>query len=511
MQTALASRKQTTRTFPLLAGVLLLLSASACSTRAYHGVSPPGNTDPSQSSSAARELQSPQNPLPVSNGILDGDYQSWFNAAKYLVEAKLDVDLSGVALRIVDSNNIQQHAQSGLLRALKNDIDDDIFARALVRNILTSQSAGSVLAIYSPEVKAVLLHSDNLNDYLQTVSAFTSDRAAMQALLLHELVHAADDKKHNVFDQTDASYQAVFTKSTILEGHAQWQARRLCEYAACVAAFEHLNHYMFSLNSADDPAVNYIQTRNFRNLEFIYREGERFVDHLMQQHNGATLLHQAFKSPPRDSLQIIDPASFPNPLREQRNSKISNIIKTSRKPWRTNERDLLTRNIVAAAAFTTQPETRDPIIEFYTERVVAAAKHEYYDRNSDVAIPVAITVMQTDNDTTARDTAAVIFNSTATTYQHLNGDMVQLSGWKQDGHQAVITDKLLGNVVIELHSAGGKMNNQLVQSEYPFEVVTASSGDFIVHIDGRYNGALELMQFAGRLLIELQRQSMQPL
>ena len=56
-----------------------------------------------------------------------------------------------------------------------------------------------------------------------------------------------------------------------------------------------------------------------------------------------------------------------------------------------------------------------------------------------------------------------------------------------------------------MYTASGYIKNGLVGAEYPVEVVTASSGSFLVHIDGRYNhGSENLMQFAGRLLLSLQ-------
>ena len=450
-------------------------------------------------------------PHALKDSATHNDIQTWFYTARRLVEQELQVDLSDITVRVVKGDTIKKYARDGLRRALRHDIGNEAFAESLVSDILTSHTASAVLAIYSPEAKAVLLHDNNLSDYLTHVEGRSSEQAALQALLLHELIHAADDIKHRVFDQSDATYQEVFAKSTILEGHAQWQARRLCKFAACSDAFQNLNDYMFNLNSVDDPALSYIQKRNFRNLEFVYREGERFVDHIMQQKNASLLLELAFNQPPRDSLQIIDPSSFPNRGRENRNLQISETIKQSRKPWRPGEKGLLTRNIVAAAAFTAQPETRNPIIEFYTERVTAAAKHEYYDHGSDIPIPIAITVMQTDNDTTAKDTARLIFESTAETYRNLDGQLVEVSQWRRDSHNAVTTDKLLGSVKINMNTAGGSMNNHMVQSEYPFEVVTASSGDFIVHIDGRYHDSNELMQYAGQLLLELRRRSLKQL
>jgi hypothetical protein len=438
---------------------------------------------------------------------LSDEFAPWFDEARTLVQQELNIDLTHVYAQVVDSDSIREHAKDSLMRALSHDLNNSRFAEMLVSNILNAQS-DSVLAIYSPAQRSILIHRDNLNEYFNSVTDRTTRKAALQALMLHELIHAADDAKHNVFDQSGVSYQEVFSKSTILEGHAQWQTRRLCELASCGHAFGLLNDYMFNLNNVQDPALKYIQKRNFKNLEFVYREGERFVDHLMQKPQGNALLLQAIKQPPRDSLQIIDPESFPNKNREARNRLLADTIKNSVKPWSKAERGLLTRNILAAAAFTTNPETRDPIIEFYTERVVAAAKHEYYDKSNDIPLPVAITVMQTDNDTTARDTAALIFESTASTYRNLDGDLVELSHWSSDFHNATVTDRKLGSVDIKMNTASGHMNNRMVNSEYPFEVVTASSGNFIVHIDGKYEGRTSLMQYAGRLLLELRRQAL---
>ena len=96
--------------------------------------------------------------------------------------------------------------------------------------------------------------------------------------------------------------------------------------------------------------------------------------------------------------------------------------------------------------------------------------------------------METDNDTTARDTGSLIFESTARTYQNLDGDLVELNNWTRDYHSAVVNDSQLGSVEIKMNTASGRMNNRMVNSEYPFEVVTASSGNFIVHIDGKFEG-----------------------
>ena len=266
-----------------------------------------------------------------------------------------------------------------------------------------------------------------------------------------------------------------------------------------------MTDYMFDVDTVADPALRYIQSRNYKNLEFVYREGERFIDQLMKRPGGQQLVDLAFEKPPQDSIQIIDPTSFPNRQREQRNLALSDAIKNSKKPWDAREKGLLRRNVLAAAAFSVNPDAREPIVEFYTSKVLAAAKHEYYDRNSDVAIPVSVVALQTSDSATAKRTATLIYDSTTRTYNGLTGETISLDNWTTDNHATTVNDKLLGDVSVDIYTANGIMNNDLVGSRYPVEVVTATSGNYIVHIDGRFKGTPELINLATTLLINLQQ------
>ena len=386
--------------------------------------------------------------------------------------------------------------------ALEHDLDNSHFTKSLVDNILTLQT-GSVLAIYAPAVKQILLHDSNLTKYLQNLK--TGKKEAMQALLIHELVHAADDKKFQAFKHQSMSYQEVFAKSAVVEGHAQWQTRKICQSLGCGKAFDYLNTYMFDSRSTDDPALQYVQDRSFKNLEFVYKEGERFIDELQKRKNAKASLALAFSNPPRDSIQIIDPDSFPDRKRETRNDRLSVVIDNTVKPWNTNSTGTLKRNILAAAAFSVDPTARQPIVNFYTSKILAATKHEYYEHASDTPIPVAVIALQTDSNSTALKTASLIFESTLNTYNQLRGDLVEIDDWKTEHHSADISTGLINGNPIQMHSASGYIKNGLVDAEYPVEVITATSGNYLVHIDGRYvHGQDDLMQFAGRLLLSMQ-------
>jgi len=261
---------------------------------------------------------------------------------------------------------------------------------------------------------------------------------------------------------------------------------------------------MFQVDVPTDPALEYVQNRNFKSLEFVYKEGERFIDALMKRPNGHRLIETAFASPPRDSIQIIDPASFPNREREVRNLILSNAIESSTKPWSKRRKGTLKRNVLAAAAFSVNPEARRPIVDFYTTKVLATAKHEYYDRDSDTPIPIAIIALQTDTIHTATNTAELIFDSTSQTYSNLNGTLVSLKDWNTSQHTANIDRTNKHPLRIDMYTASGSMKNGMINAEYPIEVVTATAGNYIVHIDGRYSGGrTDLMQLAGQLLTTL--------
>ncbi len=427
---------------------------------------------------------------------------TWYAEARDVVSREMNTDLSSIDLVITDAKGIAVHAKTSLMDALEHDLDNQRFAENLVDNILTLQTE-SVLAIYSPSVKQILLHERNLEKYLSNQNA--SPKYALQALLIHELVHAADDKKYKAFRQKALSYQEVFAKSAVIEGHAQWQTRRICKVHGCDYAFEELNRYMFDTGTPDDPALQYVQSRSFKNLEFVYKEGERFIDQIQKRSNGDAMLKLAFKKPPRDSIQIIDPASFPNREREERNDALSQAIESAAKPWNTNSTGTLKRNILAAAAFSVDPTVRQPVINFYTSKILAATKHEFYEHASDTPIPVAVIALQTDTPTTAKKTASLIFESTLDTYNDLRGELIELDQWQQNHHSAEIDNRYVGLHNIDLHTASSFITNGLVDAAYPVEIVTATSGNYLVHIDGRYaHGAEDLMQFAGRLLLSMQ-------
>lgn len=428
--------------------------------------------------------------------------QTWFLEARELVGKTLDTDLSKIQLQVTDSDGIAVHAKSSLMDALKHDLDNQRFAENLVDNILAVQTA-SVLAIYAPAVKKILLHDTNLDKFLENQNA--ADKHAIQALLIHELVHASDDQKYHAFEQNSLSYQEVFAKSAVIEGHAQWQTRQICKQHGCSAGFAELNRYMFNSGAPDDPALQYVQSRSFKNLEFIYKEGERFIDHLQQRSDSKKALALAFNKPPRDSIQIIDPQSFPNRARERRNDALSVAIERSEKPWNKESTGSLKRNVLAAAAFTIDPAARQPVVNFYTSKILAATKHEYYAHTDDTPIPVAVIALETDSGKTALKTASLIFDSTLDTYNQLEGDLVEVQQWKKEHHTAEIQNKYVGLKKIEMHTASSYIKNGLVDAEYPVRVVTATSGPYLVHIDGRYaDSEQDLMQFAGRLLLSFQ-------
>ena len=226
-----------------------------------------------------------------------------FNDAKSAVAGFTGVNLSRILMTLADADQVTHLIRSSLDESLANDLPDKTLRSRLINDMATDQ-ASSVLALYSPGQKAILIQPDNVKKYLSQSNSRSQQRKAVLALFVHELLHAADDYRYNAFGGNDATYAEKVARSAVIEGHAQLQTRRLCLKLHCNAAFNRLNRYMFARTEIDSRALAYHQNRHLQNLEFIYKEGERFVSALSARTNSRTNSQTCllYTSPsPRDS------------------------------------------------------------------------------------------------------------------------------------------------------------------------------------------------------------------
>jgi len=174
-----------------------------------------------------------------------------------------------------------------------------------------------MFAKYSWAPRELLVAPQALEDQARQFETpeLTSD-AALRALLVHELVHAWDDSLHGIpallghADSIDAANAAA----AVLEGHAQFVARRVCKARGWSAGFDAytglIGKIPDSAKQLGEGVLTTLRARSEASL-FTYREGERFVAALDAA--GAEAVARAFREPPRDGETILHPEWYLDP------------------------------------------------------------------------------------------------------------------------------------------------------------------------------------------------------
>ncbi|MBK7875474.1 MAG: hypothetical protein IPJ77_06945 [Planctomycetes bacterium] len=149
----------------------------------------------------------------------------------------------------------------------------------------------------------------------------TSDET-LRAVLVHELVHALDDARHDIGKLLGGmtTVDACLGFTGVLEGHAQLVARRVCELRGWSKGFETLTANIGGLPAgaeAMDPSqLEVLRAQGAINAA-PYVAGERFMAAV--EARGAEFVARAFQSPPDNPDLLyhpdwyLDPKTRPQP------------------------------------------------------------------------------------------------------------------------------------------------------------------------------------------------------
>ena len=158
---------------------------------------------------------------------------------------------------------------------------------------LNQLSGGSILAFYDSTKKEVVVPGSKLD-------------VEQQVTLAHELTHALDDQ-HFDLDKLDALGNKHDTDAVtaLVEGDAQWVEH---QYVAQLSA-EDRRAYEKSQNSGEAPDLEGVP-RIFELLQqWPYDFGDQFIA-ILHKEGGQPRINQAFRSPPIDQEQVIDPIAY---------------------------------------------------------------------------------------------------------------------------------------------------------------------------------------------------------
>jgi hypothetical protein len=189
----------------------------------------------------------------------------------------------------------------------------------------------------------------------------------VRAVLVHELVHALDDRTHDLGKSllACADSDQVQGFNAVLEGHAQHLTRRVCAARGWSDGFATYTELIGALPPGLDEATLQIVRVQAATLNTAYAEGERFMAALLER-GGEEAVARAFRAPP-DAQTVfhpewfLDPRSKPEPAFDPGPAFALFLKKFEAQDW-TPTRMTLTPAQFAAALALLPPETVAPLL-----------------------------------------------------------------------------------------------------------------------------------------------------
>lgn len=248
------------------------------------------------------------------------DLAELLQEAGVLVEADLSwkmpktFDLSYVSVEEMQEalakETLQKHLASKLGLAAEVSADEDLPAS------VTEPLANWVLAKYFPAEGKLLFVFENFHRSLLAVGLQPIDsKRLIRAVMVHELVHVADETKHQWSKRMLAcdTSDTVAAMNSVIEGHAQVVARRICKAAGWAQDFDDYTSMIgFTASMGEGAAAELLARAISVNISFSYHSGEAFWKHVLSE-GGVGIEARVFATPPDSVALISHPNWYLNP------------------------------------------------------------------------------------------------------------------------------------------------------------------------------------------------------
>jgi len=338
--------------------------------------------------------------------------QPLFEQARAMVEQHTGVNLSDVSLNIASDHSITAEVSHETHRLIQNQFTDQAFTNHFLNSVMRGQK-GTYAALYATRKNEVMVSLPLMQSYQASLSNdMDVQEAAILALLIHELVHAADDKKYKIHENRDLNFRASFAQSAAFEGHAQHVTRSICTKANCLSGLEALDEFMFGRTNPPNKLTQTVQAISRNVLEYSYIEGERFIANLAGRANGQQLIGELLRNPPQDPIQILDPASYPDTSREQRNQQLINASTSFSHPWLSGAWTTVQTSPLKGVNLRTDPAQRDAAVDGFTRLITSMVALQLYNQAQPETAPIELTVLRADSPATAKLFARTLYENT---------------------------------------------------------------------------------------------------
>ena len=370
-------------------------------------------------------VQQKQLQLPVSaasrvapEASIDSDefVNALYSFAQQEVGDHFGLSLEDVNLKLADNSELEFFVRRETVNLSHAVFHNQRFAEFFVNKVMQDQ-AGTYAGLYVSPENRVILNRDLLTVFRDILKADAAAASAMQqrelvgqsllALLIHELVHAADNKRFQIHARRSLNFRSSVAQSAVFEGHAQLATREICSKLNCLNGLQRLDAFMFEAPEPADPVARSLQAVSRNVLEYAYVEGERFLQALKRSPNGTQRLESALRNPPEDPVQILDPDNFPDIERVNRNRTIFQKLQNVEHKWNSPQYALIETSPIKGLDIRNDPERRAATKEGFTQLIRSMVGAQLFDQQASKILPIEITVMQTEN----ADTADLFANS----------------------------------------------------------------------------------------------------
>ncbi len=449
--------------------------------------------------------QEPASPVQITDSLSPGDSQKsgsgitvvrpWLESihplyqhARSLVELEMNADLRNIRLLLVDDAPINAEVNRETQRLVNEQFGTSEFADHFLGRVMKTQS-GTYAALFTSRLKAVMVSRSMLANYEQSLPQNAEIRsAALLTLLIHELVHAADDQRYRIHENRALNFRASFAQSATFEGHAQWVTRRICAYSRCTIGMDALDNFMFSRDEQSNQLTQPVEAISRNVLEYSYVEGERFIASLARRPDGANLIDALLTSPPHDPIQILSPDDYPDLDRERRNQRLIRASLDVDHPWVHGRWIGVESSPLKGVNLRADPSRRQAAVDGFTRLIEGMVSMQLYDRGDPEAGPVEVTLLQAESATTAR-----LFARTLHENSQIAGTFTEEEPLRIDtgaGHS---------QSQMSMH-----IFRTALKDDTEFRTSIGVSGNYVVQIAGLSSSSVPLDDYAIRVLLNLQ-------
>ena len=253
----------------------------------------------------------------VAQSDADAALQEMGARAQQAVAKAIGHDFDGpIRFRYVERSDLRAAMKDELLPQMaaqfgEGDAAED--AAKMVANV----HAYSLLAKYAFASGDVLVCESNRKAFAHALDMpeLASD-ATLQAILVHECVHAAAQQRYDWVAKLNSlkNTDEISAFNAVLEGHAQFVARRVCTEHGWLESFERFTKTIGMTPDIenDDEGAKQLRRSAAISLSWAYYDGEEFIAKIHEA-DGEKAIAKAYATPPDSPGVIFNPEWFLKP------------------------------------------------------------------------------------------------------------------------------------------------------------------------------------------------------